>query len=280
MNVFSKSATSLVLLAFGLVSYAQYGSSTEQYTDVGTVTSWSYAIDSTTVRREGSNVRYTLIGKYVGSYGSDATLSLTAEVGVNCNARTRIEYVTNVTRNGNTKTTTAFSPEMKSVGGTAKDSRELDMACQIATSGSGMKAILTGPVMSTSGKPTLSIPLLHEGGTFTVPVHINGAITLNFVVDSGASDVSIPSDVVTTLIRTGTIRKTDFLGQKIYVLADGAKVPSQTFRIRSMKVGDRIVENVTGSVASTEGMLLLGQSFLGRFKSWSIDNTQQVLLLE
>ncbi len=126
----------------------------------------------------------------------------------------------------------------------------------------------------------LSIPLLQQGGTFTVPVQINGAITLNFVVDSGAADVSIPTDVVTTLMRTGTLKKSDFLGQKTYVLADGSKVPSQTFRIRSMKVGDRVVENITGSVSSADGVLLLGQSFLGRFKSWSIDNNKHVLLLE
>ena len=36
-------------------------------------------------------------------------------------------------------------------------------------------------------------------------------------------------------------------------------------------VGDVVVENVTGSVAPAQGSLLLGQSFLGRFKSWSID---------
>ena len=45
-----------------------------------------------------------------------------------------------------------------------------------------------------------------DGGTYVVPVVINDAITLDFTVDSGAADVSIPEDVVTTLMRTGTIR--------------------------------------------------------------------------
>ena len=126
----------------------------------------------------------------------------------------------------------------------------------------------------------VAIPLQKEGGTFVVPVLINNAITLNFVVDSGAADVSIPADVVSTLIRTGTLQQSDFIGERIYVLADGSKVPSMTFRIRSMRVGDRVVENVTGSVAPLEGSLLLGQSFLGRFKSWSIDNNKKALLLE
>ena len=112
-----------------------------------------------------------------------------------------------------------------------------------------------------------------------MPFLINNAITLDFIVDSGAADVSIPADVVMTLFRTGTLEKSDFLGEKTYVLADGSEVPSQTFRIRSLKVGSTVLQNVTGSVASVKGSLLLGQSFLGRFKSWSIDNTGPALRL-
>ncbi len=119
-----------------------------------------------------------------------------------------------------------------------------------------------------------------EGATYVVPVLVNNVITLDFVVDSGAADVSIPEDVVTTLMRLGTIEKTDFLGEQTYVLADGSRVQSKTFRIRTLKVGDRVLENVTGSVADKKGALLLGQSFLGRFKSWSIDNTKHALVLE
>ena len=124
------------------------------------------------------------------------------------------------------------------------------------------------------------VPMQKDGGIYVVSVLINETITLNFIVDSGASDVSIPADVVTTLMRTGTLKQSDFLGQKTYVLADGSKVPSQTFRIRSLKVGGKVVENVNGSIASEKGSLLLGQSFLGRFKSWSIDNNKHALVLE
>jgi clan AA aspartic protease (TIGR02281 family) len=125
-----------------------------------------------------------------------------------------------------------------------------------------------------------AIQLKAHGGTFVVPVQINGAITLDFTVDSGAADVSVPADVFSTLARTGTIRDTDIIAEQTYVLADGSKTQSVTFTIRSLKVGDRVVENVKGSVAPAQGSLLLGQSFLERFKTWSIDNTKHVLLLE
>jgi len=122
--------------------------------------------------------------------------------------------------------------------------------------------------------------MLQEGGVYVVPVFINNAITLNFVVDSGAAEVSIPADVVTTLMRTGTITKSDFIGAKTYTLADGSTTSSPTFRIRSLRVGDIVLQDVMGRIADAKGDLLLGQSFLGRFKSWSIDNGKHVLVLE
>jgi hypothetical protein len=89
-----------------------------------------------------------------------------------------------------------------------------------------------------------NIPMVSDGGTFKVPVTINGLLTLGFVVDSGAADVSIPADVVLTLSRAGTIGKADFLGSLTYRLADGSTIPSQRFIIRSLKVGDKVLENV------------------------------------
>ena len=47
-----------------------------------------------------------------------------------------------------------------------------------------------------------------------------------------------------------------------------------TFFIRSLRVGNTVVQNVKAGVVSSKGSLLLGQSFLERFKSWSIDNTK------
>jgi tetratricopeptide (TPR) repeat protein len=131
---------------------------------------------------------------------------------------------------------------------------------------------------SAISPPTI-VAMVPEGGTFVVPVRINDQITLKFVIDSGASDVSVPADVVMTLLRTGTITDSDFLGTQKYRMADGSTVPSQQFVIRSLKVGDRTLENVTGSIAPVEGSLLLGQSFLRHFKSWSIDNQREALIL-
>jgi len=146
------------------------------------------------------------------------------------------------------------------------------------------QASVTAPLPSQpttiSTSPSAIIALQNSGGTYEVPVMINGAITLPFIIDSGASSVMIPADVVLTLMRAKTIEESDFIGEQKYQLADGSIAPSMTFRIRSLKVGDKTLNNVIGSIAPVKGSLLLGQSFLSRFKSWSIDNSTHQLSLQ
>ena len=124
-----------------------------------------------------------------------------------------------------------------------------------------------------------TIALKREQGTFVVPVVLNGSLTLNFTIDSGAADVSIPSDVVSTLVRTGTIENGDFIGSQQYQLADGSVQRERRFRIRSLRVGSIELRNVVASEAPQAGMPLLGQSFLARLPSWSIDNQRHVLVI-
>jgi gag-polyprotein putative aspartyl protease len=118
-----------------------------------------------------------------------------------------------------------------------------------------------------------------ENGALLVPVMINGAVRLDFTLDSGASVVSIPADVAMTLMRTGTITRDDFLGNQTFQLADGSTVPSTILRIRSLKVGDVELHDVAASVSDVKGPLLLGETFLARLSSWSVDNQRHVLIL-
>jgi len=92
--------------------------------------------------------------------------------------------------------------------------------------------------------------------TFTVPVVVNGQLTLNFTIDSGASDVSIPADVVSTLVRTGTIKNGDFIDSQQYQLANGSVEVARRFHIRSLRVGNTEVQNVIASEAQQAGTLL------------------------
>src|SRR5215469_14988396 len=143
----------------------------------------------------------------------------------------------------------------------------------------GYLAAYNGSARAELGATEQEIGLQKQGGTYAVPVLINHAITLKFVLDSGASDVLIPADVFLTLLRTGTVSESDFLGSQVYSLADGSKLKGTRFIIRELKVGDHVANNVVASVGPVSGDLLLGLSFLSRFGSVTLDNERHVLIL-
>jgi clan AA aspartic protease (TIGR02281 family) len=134
-------------------------------------------------------------------------------------------------------------------------------------------------VLSSKSASAEQIPLEREHGIYMVPVRINQAVSIPFVLDSGASEVAIPADVFMTLLRSRSVTENDFIGDGIFITADGAKHKSQRFVLREVQVGARVIKDVIANVVPIEGDPLLGQSFLSRLPSWSIDNNSHVLNL-
>jgi gag-polyprotein putative aspartyl protease len=109
----------------------------------------------------------------------------------------------------------------------------------------------------TQSSDTGETAMIRENGVLKVPILINGAISLKFVVDSGASDIQIPKDVFLTLIRAETIKESDFLPGKTFVMADGSKVKSDRFILSSLKIGETTLLDVEASIGSLDAPLLL-----------------------
>jgi aspartyl protease family protein len=145
----------------------------------------------------------------------------------------------------------------------------------------------TGVAMPPVGSPSVvenesrdEIRLRAYNGVFAVTVVINGAVSIPFVLDSGSADVQLPAEVVFTLIRTDTLSEEDFIGASSYVLADGRTLRSARFNIREMRLGEHVVRNVTASISpAVSSDALLGQSFLSKLPSWTLDNKRHVLIL-
>ena len=128
-------------------------------------------------------------------------------------------------------------------------------------------------------EPGQIIAVEPQDGAFAVPAVLNDVMTVKFVVDSGSADVSIPENVAASLMKSGTMSGADLLGSKTYLLADGSKVPSKIYRMASVRIGGMVLEDVTVRVAAANSSLLLGQSFLSRLKSWSMDNARRVMII-
>jgi predicted aspartyl protease len=127
--------------------------------------------------------------------------------------------------------------------------------------------------------PKREVKLRERGNTYALPVQVNGSVTVYFILDSGASDVQIPVDVFRTLIRTGTISEKDLVDEQTYSLADGSEVSRSRYMLRTLEIGGNIVPNVIASIGPLASDPLLGQSFLSRLNSWTLDNKRHVLIL-
>ena len=124
------------------------------------------------------------------------------------------------------------------------------------------------------------IHLQKNRGVYELPVMVNGVLTLNFILDTGASDVNIPANVARKLLQTGTITHDDLLPEQVYQSADGSLATKSRVIIRELDVGGVKVGNVPASIGPATGNLLLGQSFLRRLESWSLDNKRDVLIMD
>ena len=125
------------------------------------------------------------------------------------------------------------------------------------------------------------IKLISVGGVYEIPVVLNEVLRINVILDSGAADVSISPDVVLTLIRTGTINKSDWLAGQVYQFADGTKSKSKRFNMRSITIGNKTFKNVTCSIAEKiDAPMLLGQSLLKKLGKYTIDYKKGIIQFE
>lgn len=118
------------------------------------------------------------------------------------------------------------------------------------------------------------------GGVFLLPATVNGSSNVYFIVDSGATNVQIPEDIAEQMKQAGTLTDADFLGQRRFILADGSGVNQRIFRLRTLKIGNRQMENVLAALSAPRSRPLLGQSFLRRLEWWKIDNVRNSIEFE
>jgi aspartyl protease family protein len=124
------------------------------------------------------------------------------------------------------------------------------------------------------------IKLKEIGGVYSVPLEINGVLTLDFIYDSGASYVLLPEDVFRVLLRTETVKREDIIGVERFSIADGSVIEKPVFILKQLKVGNITVTNIKASVGNMDSELLLGQSFQKKFKKIRVDNSDKTLNIE
>jgi len=120
---------------------------------------------------------------------------------------------------------------------------------------------------------TTSVPLTQtKDNLMIVKATLNDYITVPFIIDTGASTVSIPESIFETLVEGETIEKGDMLASEKYILADGNIVVCQRVMLKSFKIGNTTLYDVEAIISTNPNApFLLGQNVISKFKRITID---------
>ena len=101
---------------------------------------------------------------------------------------------------------------------------------------------------------------------------------MEFILDTGASDILISSLEAVFLIKQGSLTEDDILGQETYSMANGAIEVGTVVNLRQVQIGAKIIHNVRATVVDNiAAPLLCGQSALARFGKITINYDTGIL---
>lgn len=116
------------------------------------------------------------------------------------------------------------------------------------------------------------------GSLYTVPCSVNG-LKLNFIFDTGATDVSISETEAIFMLKNGYLTEKDFIGSEFYRIANGDIQEGTKINIKEIKIGNIQIHNTLATVIhSLSAPLLLGQSALEKLGSFSFDYKNNTLV--
>lgn len=123
----------------------------------------------------------------------------------------------------------------------------------------------------------VEVPFTTSNGVTKVSCTING-LPLNFVFDTGASDVTMSLVEANFMLKNGYLTEKDIIGKQHYQTADGNISEGTVVNINSINFGGLTLNNVRASVVKTQNApLLLGQTVLQRLGKIEIDNAKHIL---
>jgi clan AA aspartic protease (TIGR02281 family) len=134
--------------------------------------------------------------------------------------------------------------------------------------GKFLTALLIGIWLINYGQ---SIEMKKIGRSYQIPCKVNG-LDLNFILDTGADNVSISLSEAINMINKGLLNKNDLLKTEYYRLANGEVVEGTKVILRTLVVGGLTLRNIEAAIIHTDNApLLFGQSALERFGKVTID---------
>ncbi|MEI9944768.1 MAG: retropepsin-like aspartic protease [Chitinophagaceae bacterium] len=132
----------------------------------------------------------------------------------------------------------------------------------------------------TLGYSQTVVKLTKKGSLYFIPCKING-VSLDFIFDTGASDVLISKEVAINLQKQGKIKNSDFLMEpQKYQTASGDIIENEIIYLKEIEINGLVLNDVKASISTTpQAPLLLGQSVLSKFGEYTFNYSSNNLTI-
>lgn len=135
--------------------------------------------------------------------------------------------------------------------------------------------LLLANVLSASGQ--IVVEMTPMGNVYSLPGKVNG-LELNFIFDTGASDVSLSMAEAIFMVKNGYLVEDDFIGVSYSQIANGDIVENMDVVLREVEIAGIKLHNVTASISNTlEAPLLLGQSAIQKLGPIQLDGNKLII---
>ncbi len=115
------------------------------------------------------------------------------------------------------------------------------------------------------------IKMKREGGISIIPCKVNG-LNLNFIFDTGASDVSLSMTEATFMLKNGYLSVADIIGSNKFKDANGNINEGVVINLREIEIGGLKLYDIKASIVkNNKAPLLLGQTAIGRLGKIQLD---------
>ena len=116
----------------------------------------------------------------------------------------------------------------------------------------------------------IAIKMTPNGGVYTIPCVVNG-LKMNFIFDTGASNVCLSLTEALFLYKNGYLTDSDIIGKTQSQIADGSIVENTEVILHSIDVGGVLITDVKALVSTKlDAPLLLGQSAIKKLGSFEV----------
>lgn len=106
-----------------------------------------------------------------------------------------------------------------------------------------------------------------------------GSLVQYWLLDTGASDLLINTEMEQTLKEESILKQENYLGTGEYEMANGVIDTCRRYNISGLRIGKYTLNNIVVAVTEKGKKIIVGKALLNKFSNWVLDNKTNTVII-